>query len=292
MKRRHDVDWKALERATLLGRGVLEAMVDALLGPVPQILLCGPAAVGKTTIARALGRAIVAQSTCADAVVTVHAHPGLGYEYFVEGIRPRIANRHQLYDRVDGVFLEASAAVRADGQRRVIVVDDLHTIDVPSAFGELVALLDRRDAVGGEYRVDLRYTRGFTLPPELSVIATVLPPTDATQTTATWRRRFAYFEITPTVEVLDRWYRADEHRNQVPDLVDGFDRLNTTVAAALGPAHLVGHGMFMATDMTPARLRSIWDRHIAPIIAPATERYPILAASLDPEVLWPSLAAA
>ncbi len=254
----------------------------------PQLLLSGPSAVGKTLLARALADA-VATPNVPDRVRVVQMHPGVGYEHLVCGIFERAVNGRRVSEHVDGALVSMARAVQRDGARRVLVLDDLHHVDVPTVLGEMIPLLDDRDRGDGEPNIDLLHERGFSLPAGLAIIATSLTqPSAALRSEMSWRRRFSCVELAPSADVLARHYV--DAPNEVPDLVDGFLWLNTIVEVAFGPAHMIGHGVFMVPHMTHERLRAVWDHQVMPSLATVSRGHPA-ADRLDAMRFWPSLAA-
>jgi hypothetical protein len=171
----------------------------------------------------------------------------------------------------------------------VLVLEDMHHVDVSSLFGETLVLLDKRDHGSGEPSVARPHGPRMSLPRGLGIIATSLPtPAGDPAVTMNWRRRFAWVDLPPSSAILERHYETAT--NDVDDLIEGFDWMNVMLKAAFGTAGTIGHGVFMVDHMTPNVLRRIWDQQVGPTLAATTRGHPI-GQRLAPDILWPNLAA-
>lgn len=272
---------------TLLADDQFAELVGALDG-TSQLLINGASCVGKSIVARVVADAVAAPGV-SDRVRIVQMHPGSTHEDLVGGLGARAVDGQRVWRHIEGPLVAMADAVRADGERRVLVLDDLHHVDIPTFFGEAYVLLDAREGSGGPTAVQLPNGTRLTLPRDLAIIATALPATvGAVGVDISWRRRFAQVTLPASGDVLARHYASAV--NEVPDLISGFEWMNVLLDAAFGQACTIGHGVLMVDHMTHARFRRICDHQIEPLLYATAHGHPV-ANRLDPTVLWPSLTA-
>jgi hypothetical protein len=201
----------------------------------------------------------------------VQFHPAYSYEEFVEGIKARtveIDGRHEVtYPVEEGLLCTfAAEAGRHPAEPFVLLIDEINRGNLPRIFGELLYLLEYRDQA-----VTLPYSRrDFRLPPNLYLIGTM----NATDRSAALidqalRRRFSFLAMPPDAAVLAAWLEAHPPREGeefMAVVVRLFEELNARLRADLGPERQVGHSFFMVPALDDAKLRAIWDHHIAPLL--------------------------
>ncbi|MFJ2757477.1 MrcB family domain-containing protein [Nocardioides sp. NPDC087217] len=275
-----DMDW--LVQQTLCEREWLEELV-ATLQRRPQVVLAGPPGTSKTWIAEALARYLTQDEPLARGLVQLHA--SYGYEEFIEGLRPEPAGSGGIrFARVDGVVLRMASQIKDDDQKHVLVMDEMNRANLPRVFGELMYLLEYRDKP-----VDLLYTQGFTLPKNLLFIGTMNTADRSIRSIdLALRRRFEVFECPPSRKILESFYETAQC--EVPDLLEGFDKLNVRLTELLDRHHTVGHSFFMADPLTPHLLKAAWTRQLQPLFEEYFFDDPSVAASLQIEEFWPSVA--
>ena len=100
------------------------------------------------------------------------------------------------------------------------------------------------------------------------------------------RRRFDIFECFPDPDILRRFYASPQRVNEVPDLVDGFLRLNDQLTEQLDEHHTIGQSFFMADVMTSERLRHTWKRQLMPLIHEYFFDQPDVAREYDVTEFW------
>jgi 5-methylcytosine-specific restriction protein B len=168
-------------------------------------------------------------------------------------------------------------------ETRVLVIDELNRANIPRVFGELLFLLEYRDK-----SIDLQFSRGFSLPRNLKVIATMNTADRSTRSIdVALRRRFEIFECPPRADVLEAFYAEPSHSSTVTDLIPGFEKLNADLTEQIDRHHTIGHSFFMRDLFTPAHLRRAWDRQIKPLVEDYLFDREDLAEQFKREAYWP-----
>lgn len=271
-----------LAERTLWDADLLDEVLATLFGPSPQVILAGPPGTGKSWVAQAIARYVTEDRHRQWRLVQFH--PGYSYESFIEGIRPVVEDGAVSFEREDGTVLRMATAARLGRPRpHVLVIDELNRANIPRVLGELMFLFEYRDEM-----VDLQYSQGFALPDNLFFIATMNTADRSIRSLDTaLRRRFEIFECRPDVRLLEAFYAQGKGVNHVDGLARGFVALNEALEAQLDRHHTVGHTFFMVDEMTPTRLRRIWERKVQPLIEEYLFDVPDLAAELTMERFWP-----
>lgn len=271
------MDW--LESETLWPREALDELVRTLETSSPQVVLAGPPGTGKTWVAEKVAHYLTQGR--AGATRLVQFHPSYSYEDFIEGLRPVVEDGAVSFERIDGVVLEMTAEIEDEDHLHVLVVDEMNRANLPRVFGELMYLFEYR-----QKPVDLRYTRGFSLPSNLRFIGTMNTADRSIRSIdVALRRRFDVFECPPEADILRRYYK--KHTTEVENLVEGFESLNAALEESLDRHHTIGHTFFMSSPMTPQELERAWKRKVGPLIEEYFFDQPDLAREFTLERFWP-----
>jgi hypothetical protein len=256
-------------------------IIDVLQSDQPQVIFAGPPGTSKTHVAVALAEHLTGETPSAYRVVQLHA--SYGYEEFVEGLRPEPTDHGFEFTVQPGVIRRICKDWKS-GDYRVLVMDEMNRANLPRVLGELLYAIERRDTP-----VDLMYSEGFSLPAGLAIIGTMNTADRSIRSIdAAVRRRFQIFDFPPNGDVLDGFYVT--HANEVTDLRQGFDELNTMLTELLDRHHTIGHTFLMApSGMTPTQLRQTWDRQILPLIEEYLFDQPDMLGEFRLERFWPSV---
>jgi 5-methylcytosine-specific restriction protein B len=156
----------------------------------------------------------------------------------------------------------ATRAAQRPNVEHYLLIDEINRANLPAVLGELMSLLEYRG-----HAVTLASGEPFSLPENLRVVGTMNTADRSTRSIdVALRRRFEEFAFQPDADVLDRYYARGDRRFDVPDLRDGFERLNAALREALDEHHTIGHTFFMQRLLTPEDLRRIWERRILPVL--------------------------
>ena len=273
------LDW--LQECTLWDRSRLEQLVSALRDDSRQLVLAGPPGTGKTWVAQAISRFLVQDDPARWRVVQFH--PSYTYEQFIEGLRPVVKTGGVQFERVDGIVLDVIRKMRSPDDLTILLIDEMNRGNLPRVFGELMYLFEYRDQA-----IDLQYSKSFALPSGLRFVGTMNTADRSIRSIdVALRRRFDVYDCPPDRKVLERYYESRE--NQVDDLLNGFDKLNGKLTAALDRHHTIGHTFFMSDPMTPDRLKHVWIHKIEPLIEEYFFDQPDLAAAFGIHDFWPSV---
>ncbi|ATL29221.1 McrB family protein [Streptomyces formicae] len=263
--------------------------VRELLDHKGQVVLQGPPGTGKTRLALSVALAMAGQGdlieasaeeraaalaelskvpTGADAarLTMVTFHPSYGYEDFVEGFKPAKAAEGAGLNltMTDGLFRRVcTAAEESPDDTFLIVVDEINRGDLPRVLGELITLLelDKRGSVA----VTLPTSgRPQTVPPNVRIIGTMNSADRSVgHIDAAIRRRFAFLDVSPDLDVLD----GEVEGLGLADLLQG---LNTKLDTAFGPDHLLGQAYLLVGDRplaTVEQLSNAFHHEIVPLVS-------------------------
>ncbi|MAT98716.1 MAG: hypothetical protein CL608_16355 [Anaerolineaceae bacterium] len=220
-----------------------------------QAILYGPPGTGKTFLAQKLAQHLTQGQD--GFWEMVQFHPAYAYEDFVQGIRPFTDENGTLhYNLVPGRFLDFCRRVRQHNGICVLIIDEINRANLAAVFGELMVLLEYRDA-----SIPLAGGGSFQIPANVRLIGTM---NTADRSIAlvdhALRRRFAFIHLPPNYDVL-RQFHAPRAYDPEP-LIKLLQRLNRQIA---DPHYFVGITFFLEPELA-TQLPDIWQLEIEPYL--------------------------
>lgn len=210
-----------------------------------QLIFYGPPGTGKTYLARKLAEYLGGGP---EQVSFVQFHPSYSYEDFFEGFRPREdpGSKEVAFRLVDGPLRKLADHASLDANRHLphfLVIDEINRANLAKVFGELYFLLEYRNQ-----SVQLTYSGdSFALPQNLFIIGTMnTADRSIALVDAAMRRRFAFVELSPSVEptrgLLRRWLAKHDRAHQPADLLDELNSRISDPDFHVGPSYLMKPG--------------------------------------------------
>ena len=204
----------------------------------------------------------------------VSFHQAYGYEEFVEGIRPHIADNGQMSYRIEsGAFLRLCQQAKHDPSHRyAMLIDEINRANVARVFGELMSLIEPTKRAGqtDSLSVNLAYSRQpFSVPSNVDIYATMnsqdhsLAPLDMA-----FRRRFEFIECRPQPQLLGKVMA-----NGIEiDLAKLLTALNERISQNLAKDSQLGHSFLWGIDSLQA-LSAAFSQSIIPQVAQACQQH-------------------
>lgn len=204
----------------------------------------------------------------------VSFHQAYGYEEFVEGIRPHIADNGQMSYRIEsGAFLRLCQQAKHDPSHRyAMLIDEINRANVARVFGELMSLIEPSKRAGqtDSLSVNLAYSRQpFSVPSNVDIYASMnsqdhsLAPLDMA-----FRRRFEFIECQPQPQLLGKVMA-----NGIEiDLAKLLTVLNERILQNLAKDSQLGHSFLWGID-SPQALSAAFSQCIIPQVAQACQQH-------------------
>lgn len=186
-------------------------------------------------------------------------HQSLSYEDFIEGIKPKpTANKtNVLYDVEPGIFKEICDRARANqGERFVLIIDEINRGNVASIFGELITLIesDKREGQKNSVQCILPYSKTpFSVPNNLYIIGTMNTADRSVEALdSALRRRFDFVEMMPDSD-------------KVAFCKEIFECINNRLRILKDAEHQLGHSYFMNINSNE-ELCTVFQNNVIPLI--------------------------
>ena len=229
-----------------------------------NLILQGPPGTGKTWLAKRLGYALIGSKNSTmirKRMRSIQFHPSLSYEDFVRGWRPDDDGKLSL---IDGLFLEAVEAARAESDRPfVVIIEEINRGNPAQIFGEMLTLLEK-DKRNEEEAIELAYRRErgerVSIPRNLFVIGTMnIADRSLALVDLALRRRFAFVTLDTTLN--ENWRKWCMEKSGIEeailsDIQTRMKELNEEISSdrSLGEQFKIGHSY-----VTPAPGEAISD---------------------------------
>ena len=186
-------------------------------------------------------------------------HQSYGYEDFIEGIRPTVANGNISYEVQAGVFKKfCEIADLNPAYNFVFIIDEINRGNISKIFGELITLIEEDKR--GELYVTLPTSReSFTVPKNVYLLGTMNTADRSIALLDTaLRRRFDFIAMPPRPELLS-------------DNIDGVNlqavltELNKRIEKFLDGDYAIGHAYFIGCK-SRADIDDVIRRKIRPLL--------------------------
>jgi len=223
-----------------------------------QTILYGPPGTGKTFVAQKLAQHLIGGTDGFSELVQFH--PAYAYEDFMLGIRPKGGGKEALsYPVVRGRFLDFCDRAAGHDGPCVLILDEINRANLARVFGELMYLLEYRDA-----QVPLSVDgRPFRIPRNVRLIGTM---NTADRSIAlvdhALRRRFAFLALRPQYQIIRSWHAGRDTGFDPAGLIRVLERVNAAIA---DPNYEVGISFFLV-EKPGEQLEDVWRMEIEPYL--------------------------
>jgi hypothetical protein len=202
-------------------------------------------------------------------------HQSYGYEEFIEGLRAKTDDKHNITYRVEsGAFLKLCEQAEKDPESRyAVMIDEINRGNISKIFGELISLIesDKRKGCKHEMSVTLPYSgSSFSIPRNVDIIGTM---NTADRSLALMdialRRRFEFEEMMPQYELLSGTEVAGV------DLAELLKTMNQRIKYLYDREHCLGHAFLLPVKVAKENdgertawecLKSIFKNKIIPLL--------------------------
>ena len=191
-------------------------------------------------------------------------HQNYAYEDFIEGIRPRLNRNELTYELHDGIFkqISSSAGDSPNGERHVLIIDEINRGNIAKIFGELITLIEPSKRLGGEDRTEVKLPYSgepFGVPNNLYLVGTMNTADRGIALLDTaLRRRFDFIEKMPNLGRVDTNMEGVDGRAMLK-------AINERITVRLDREHQIGHTYLIGVK-TLDDLAVAFQRRIMPLL--------------------------
>ena len=203
-------------------------------------------------------------------------HQSYGYEEFVEGLRPVLADESDeagevRYEIKAGVFKKLCQRAEANPEQRfALFIDEINRGNISKILGELITLIEpsKRAGEADAVSVTLPYSgEEFSVPNNLDIYGTMNTADRSLALLDTaLRRRFEFVELMPDCEVLEGIVVVKDGVNI--DIAQMLEAINERIEMLYDREHGIGHAYFLPLKANPsfALLADIFRQKILPLL--------------------------
>ncbi len=202
-------------------------------------------------------------------VVFTTFHQSYGYEEFIEGIKPELADNGEgiAYSLSEGIFKSFShRAADNRGKNFIFIIDEINRGNISKIFGELITLIENTKRLGREEGITIKLPysgEDFGVPSNLYLLGTMntADRSIALMDTAL-RRRFQFIELMPDASVLSGI------NIEGIDVEAMLEAINERIEVLFDREHTIGHAYFMplVKDGTIEKLADIFSNSVIPLM--------------------------
>ncbi|MDJ0515922.1 MAG: AAA family ATPase [Trichodesmium sp. MO_231.B1] len=223
-----------------------------------QAIFQGSPGTGKTFLAQKLAQHLIAGGDGFWEIIQFH--PAYTYEDFIQGIRPQSEDGKLTYPVIPGRFLEFCQKAALCQNTCVLIIDEINRANLSQVFGELMYLLEYRDA-----KIPLAGSRElFSIPENVRIIGTMNTADHSIALVDhALRRRFAFITLSPNYEILRQYYNEQiEEYFPVEELIEILEEVNQEIN---DPHYQVGVSFFLRENIDE-EIQDIWQMEIEPYL--------------------------
>jgi len=190
----------------------------------------------------------------------VQFHPSYGYEDFIEGFVPKVAEKGGLptFVREWKVFAEVCDIAR-DGNYAVLIIDEFSRGDAGRIFGEALTYMEPEYR---ESKFKLASGRYFSIPHNLVIIATMNQfDRSVSAVDVAMQRRFEILRMPPDAKILERMLSSN---GMTTELIARVREFFLTCQEVM-PHGGLGHTYFLRAKDVESLLR-IWKFKLEPLV--------------------------
>jgi hypothetical protein len=197
-------------------------------------------------------------------IVFTTFHQSLGYEDFIEGIKPLPPSPKlpMQYDIIDGLFKRICEDAKGKECKYVLIIDEINRGNVAQIFGELITLLEPDKRIGQKEEISLKLpysNKEFGVPSNLYILGTMNTADRSVEALDTaLRRRFSFLPMIPQPELL----------KQKPNgicLKSMLEVINRRLKILKDVNHTIGHAWLWEVDNIE-KLKRVFNDKIIPLL--------------------------